>query len=155
MDFFLDREGYPRTGRIVVTAIAVLVGLPLLIWGASVVLAPVFGAGNAYKQTETADYRIENYEHFKDACNAIVAADGKIELAQDALDREQVGPLDSLREQQLATNIQALTNTRVELVTQYNSDVSKNKTKAKFKDAGLPDYIDPTGQIGAVTCPSE
>lgn len=154
MGFFFDREGEPRFGSIIVTVLVTIVVLPLLIWAGSVVLAPVFGKGDAYRKTEGADYRIANYEHFKDSCNEIVALDGKIALAEDALDRESDGEVDSPREQQLATNIQALQNTRLELVTQYNSDASKSKTKAKFKDAGLPDQID-VSTIGDVSCPSE
>jgi len=126
--------------------------LPFLIWGASVFLAPLFGAGNAYKQTESANYRIENYEMFKRDCNAIVSTEGKIKIAQDAVDNEVKGDVDSFREQQLTTNLQALENVRLEQITDYNAKASMNKTKAKFKDAGLPDHINPNDKIGSLTC---
>lgn len=135
--------------------IVILVVLPFAIWGASVLLAPLFGAGEAYKQTEGSDYRIANYERFKNDCNAIVATEGKIATAQEAVDNEVKGEVDSFREQQLSQNLQALENVRLEQISQYNADASKNETRAKFKDAGLPESINPNAEIGAVSCPSE
>lgn len=144
----------PGVGTILVLVVGAIVGallLGLAGWGLSVWLSPMFGAGNAYKKTETADYRILNYEHFKTACNDIVAQDGKIALAKSTLDAGRLDKVGSLRIQQLEGNVQALTNVRLEMATTYNADASMNKTKAKFKDAGLPDYINPT-EIGNVTC---
>lgn len=151
----MNRNERGATGVWIALGVVAVVVVPFLIWGASVALAPLFGKGEAYKQTEGADYRIANYERFKNDCNAIVATEGKIALAQDMVDNEVKGKVDSFREQQLVTNLQALQNQRLEQVTQYNADASKNTTRAKFKDAGLPDYIAPQGEIGAVSCPSE
>lgn len=155
MGFFVDREGYPRAGRIIVVAVALIVLVPIAVWGFMVATASIRGAGNAHRQTETADYRIANYERFKNDCNAIVATEGKIALAQQAVDNEVKGAVDSFREQQLTQNLQALQNVRLEQVTEYNADASKTDTRAKFLDSALPYYINPNGEIGAVECPSE
>lgn len=140
-----------KIGSIVVGVIIAI----FLVWGASVILAPLFGSGNAYKKTESADYRISNYELFKDDCNNILAIEGKIVLAQNVLDSDTKSGVDSFTLRQSKLNLLALQNGRIELIAEYNANASKNKTRAKFKDAGLPDYINPNGEIGEVSCPSE
>lgn len=121
-------------------------------WGLSVALAPVFGAGNAYKTTESGDYRIANYEHFKDSCNGIVATDGKIVVARKVLDTDTRAGVDSFTLLRDRENVQALINTRLEQITAYNSDASKEKTKAKWLSVGLPTHIPVNAKIGSVTC---
>lgn len=140
---------------LIVLAVIGALALPFVIWGASVVLAPLFGKGEAFKQTERAEYRIANYERFKNDCNAIVAQDAKIANAQDAVDSEVRGKVNTFREQQVVQNLQALENVRAEQIAEYNAAASMNETRAKFKDAGLPDYIYPDTEIGAITCPSD
>lgn len=135
-----DERGLGSVGWGVVTLIAVIV-VGFGAWGASVALAPIFGAGNAYKSTETGDYRIANYDKFFNDCNNIVGLEGKIKIANDTLSTDLSTGADAgtvLKDKQ---NLQALKNVRLEAVAQYNADASKNKTRAKFKDAGLPTRI--------------
>lgn len=148
-----DESGAGTAVLLVIGAIVGLIVLGLAGWGLTVWLSPMFGAGNAYKKTETADYRIANYEQFKTDCNAIVSLDAKIGVADEALSNGRKDHVGALRIQQLEGNVQALMNQRIELATEYNANASMSKTKDKFRDAGLPEYINPNEiTIGVLSC---
>lgn len=86
-----------------------------------------------------ADYRIGQYEEFYDRCWAIVAIEGEITLAEQAVD-DAATDWDT---SQTKRNLQALRNQRLELISAYNSDASKADTAANFRASDLPAEIDP------------
>lgn len=75
------------------------------------------------------NYRIANYERFYDRAAAIEA----LEVKACAMKVNT-----SLPEDQRETNVLALENQRITLVTQYNADARKNDTRANYLASDLP-----------------
>lgn len=121
-----------------------ILGIALFV---GVILALIYGGGWLQRLTadfrgETAqiekvqadpNFRIAAYEQFYDRMGRIEALEQQICTMQEA----------DLPENQTATNVLALTNQRIDLIEKYESDASKEDTRANFLASDLPYEINP------------
>lgn len=122
-----------------VLAIAgLVVGLYFAVWYS----ADPRGSLSAREQTRgSGSYRIASYDHYFDLCASIQAFEDRIENTQDEMNIEP-GPSPT-RLAQLQQNLTAQNNQRDSLIRQYNTDATKEGTRAPFRDDDLPYQIDP------------
>lgn len=78
-----------------------------------------------------------SYNRFFDQCAAIQGYEDAI-----ASQRELLKTAQSDDYSRINTNIGAITAERNRAIAQYNADARKIKTLARFKDNGLPNFID-------------
>lgn len=74
------------------------------------------------------NFRIAAYEAFYDRFGRIEALEQQICTMKDA----------DLPEDQVSTNVLALTNQRIDLIEKYNADARKEDTRANFLASDLP-----------------
>jgi len=120
-------------------ALAIVLGLMalggvigLVIWGASVLLSPVVGAGNVHKDVNDA----KNREHWQ--------AQYWAEYNQLQADKRQIGVLktsyDSSRSEQDRIDLEGAQNNCQQDVARYNGD-TQNVLGAKWLPEGLPSQV--------------
>lgn len=119
--------------------------------GVLAIVAVVYGinyyaaepVGKVQLEINTTDGRAQefSYNRFFDQCAAIQGYEEIIVSQRATLKTAQ--PDDYSR---INTNIGAITAERSRAIAQYNVDARKIKTLARFKDNGLPDYIDSTNE---------
>jgi len=85
-------------------------------------------------------YRIANYDKFFEQCQAIVSLEGQIGLTKQSIQTDDQTQL--FYDQQ---NLRALQGRRLELVSVYNANAAKAGTAGQFRDASLPQKIEPNG----------
>lgn len=130
----------------------ILIGLVLLvvIGGCTYWWAPWKGEIEERNQTVgSGTYRIASYEWYFDQCSAIqtheqIYGNYKTELGSDPAP----SPDQAVR---LKAGMTAEANTWAALVNEYNANAAKERTKAQFKDDGLPDNINPSNLNDGVT----
>lgn len=100
--------------------------------------AEVRGVSQAERQIESADSRINNYDHFYDLCafvqtqeTSLIAQRSQLEDAESEKSRDRI-----------RSNIAGLEAQRARAVNQYNADASKAYTKARFLGKDLPKKLD-------------
>lgn len=125
-----------------VFAVLVLIVLSagMLAW--KYLTAEVSGRVNAEVQIESAPSRIANYESYFDQCAAIQGYEASL-VAQKAALSGLTGD-DASR---IRTVIAGITAQRSRAIAQYNVDVRKDYTKARFLDSGLPKAIDAKSEV--------
>lgn len=111
-------------------------------------MAPVAGKADAEWKIESADSRIGNYEKYFDQCAAIQGYEGSIEVQEAAL-KAATAPEDKSRLQTVIAGIKAQ---RSRAIAQYNADVRKVYTQARFKDSSLPQQLDDSTTGGKTQC---
>jgi hypothetical protein len=133
------REGL-SWGAIGCGAVALLVLLPLLVWGFTVATAELRGRGDAHVQLNSASYRIAAYDHFFEQCSSIQGTEGSI----DAL-IAQLAEAKSQRTKDLVnSSLAGAKAIRLQAINDYNADARKNYTEGQFRDSDLPYYIEPS-----------
>lgn len=115
--------------------------------GVVVLIAVIYGVryysaetvGKVEMEVNTTDGRAQefSYNRFFDQCAAIQGYEDAIASQRELLKTAQ--PDDFAR---INTNVGAITAERNRAIAQYNADARKIKTLARFKDNGLPDFID-------------
>jgi len=120
-----------------VFAVLVLIVLSagLLAW--RYLTAEVSGRVNAEVQLESAPSRIANYESYFDQCAAIQGYEAAL-----AAQRSSLAGLSGDDASRVKTVIAGISAQRSRAIAQYNVDVRKDYTKARFLDSGLPKAID-------------
>ena len=111
------------------------------IWGLGVATAGIYGRGEAYKQIQSADFRIAAYEKFFNQYASIKTLEGQIDelTAQLALLEPGTRSYD--------LTLSSLTGTkglRHSAIQQYNADARKDWTEGQFRDNDLPYQIPDT-----------
>lgn len=115
---------------IFIAAVAIIVGIIYLSGGISYLTAPFRGEVAEREITEAdGNYRISAYEEFYDLNAQVEALNTQICTMKENK---------SLPVDQRETNVLALTNTRTDLVNEYNADARKTETRAKFLASDLP-----------------
>lgn len=80
-------------------------------------------------------FKIQAYNRFHDLCQEVIGFDAKIASLQS------FGILDEIDKRALA----GLTNMRINSVTKYNADASKDWTAGQFRDNDLPYQLNLNG----------
>lgn len=102
-------------------------------WAASVAFSPVKGAGEAFKQKQSAVNRIQKQEMFEQLTADIDGYVAKISVARAAVTSATSEIDRGLRQ----TELIGITQTCIDAVQQYNAE-SRKYTSRDFKSAGLP-----------------
>jgi hypothetical protein len=118
----------------IVVAVIVIIILPAVIWYIGVATSNVAGKGNAIKQKNTANNRIQAQEAFEQSYADIKAADKKVAIAKEALDLDPTDPT-------LRTNYTGVQQFCVGAVETYNADARKY-SREDFRSTDLPQVID-------------
>jgi hypothetical protein len=105
-----------------------------LLWGLGVIGAPVKGAGDAFKQKESANNRIAKQELFEELYADYESTVAKIKPAKQAMKQNP----DSIIKQTEYTGLQ---NYCLDVVAQYNAESNKYLA-VDFKRADLPYELD-------------
>lgn len=101
-----------------------------LLWGLGVIGAPVKGAGDAFKQKESADNRIVQQAEFEDLYNEYKDSLAKIPAAEKALKRDPDSVIKN-------TELTGLINYCIEVAGDYNAE-SEKYLAVDFKRVDLP-----------------
>jgi len=128
-----------KTSKIIWLSVLAVVVLVILSWGGyalSVAMSGPKGVGDAIKTKNSAKNWTDAQAGFEDSYQAIVSADKKIAVHQEALKAEPQSPI-------LQTNLTGTTSMCISAVAQYNAD-SRKYLKEEFKSADLPYQIDST-----------
>lgn len=125
----------------VLVLIAVMVFWFLLasaIWGVGVATAGIFGRGEAYKQIQSADFRVQAYQTFFNQCASIQGLEGQIDELTGTLEKYERGS----REYNITlTSIAGVKGARHQAIAKYSQDALKDWTEGQFRDADLPHQI--------------
>ena len=125
----------------VVGSLAVLLLVASAIWGFGVLTAPIFGKGEAYKEIQSSDFRIQAYQTFFNQCASIQGLEGQIDELVVALGYYERGS----REYNITvTSIAGVKGARHQAIAKYNQDALKNWTEGQFRDNNLPYQISDT-----------
>jgi len=123
-----------RVGVAVLATIVVVSILGAIGWGIGVLLSDPAGKGNAIKQKNTANNRIQAQELFEQSYADIKAADKKVKIAKEALATDPADPT-------LRTNYTGVLQFCVSAVEDYNADARKYSLE-DFRSSDLPYQID-------------
>ena len=127
-------------GGIVALSVVMLIVLVAGVWGASVLVSNIRGAGNAIKTKNSAVMRIGQQEQFEQLAADYDGYLTKISIAKRAV-RDAAGDDVNLPLRQ--TELLGLRQTCVDAAQQFNAN-SRKFTARDWKSAGLPAQLDPT-----------
>lgn len=119
---------------LVIALLGILWGLAIGVWGFSVATAGIYGRGEAHKQINSAEFRIQAYEHFFEACSSIQGLEGSIDELTAQLD----GTTDQRMRNIVASSLAGVKSARHQAIADYNADARKNYTEGQFRDNDLP-----------------
>jgi len=130
----VTRSGLWRFMVIVAVLAIFFALLGWLLWGLGVLGAPVKGAGDAYKQKESASNRIVQQAQFEDLKAEYDSTLVKIKPAKQALERDPDSQIKN-------TELTGLVNYCIEVAGEYNAE-SRKYLAADFKAIDLPATLD-------------
>jgi hypothetical protein len=152
-DWAEEVESRPVVTLLKGLGLLIAVGLVVMtvLWGFGVVTAPWKGKGDAYQQKESSSNWVNAQRGFHDLDNKFETYKTQVEDAKAALAEVQKQyptsngtPYDPGAQQvaNARTTLTGLTQQCQNVVTQYNTDSQSYMTQ-DFKDAGLPEKLDP------------
>lgn len=112
-------------------------------WAFKYYTAPIKGTVDAEVQIESGHNRIQNYERYFDMCSLAQTRQDSLEVQKSLLESAE----DSKERSRIRSNIAGLEAQLARAVNQYNVDVQKEYTMARFKDASLPYELSTTQPI--------
>lgn len=133
----MDAAEAKTASKYIAFGLVALAAVSALTLGWKYLTAEVSGRVNAEVQIESAPSRLANYEAYFDQCAAIQGYEASLVVQREAL----VG-LTGDDAQRVKTVIAGISAQRSRAIAQYNVDVRKDYTKARFLDSGLPKVID-------------
>lgn len=120
-----------RIAGIIVGSIALILGLTLGVWALTVAFSPAQGAGDAYRQKNSAANWTAAQARFEDEYADIVATDRKITLSVPDEDSDRTAK----------DTYKGLQSYCISVVADYNADARKYLA-SDFRSADLPAQID-------------
>lgn len=141
-------NGNIPVGKIIGWSILAILGVIALwlllasaIWGFGVATAGIFGSGEARKQIQSAEFRIEAYQTFFNQCGSIQGLEGQIDELEAQLNKFERGS----REYNItAVSLAGVKGARHQAIARYNQDANKDYTEGQFRDKNLPHQIPDT-----------
>jgi len=115
--------------------------LMIALWGFGVFTAGIKGQGEAYKEIQSKEFRLESYNYFFDQYHSILALEGQIDVNISMLNSMEEGTKDYNR---IRINVVALQSLRHQAIQSYNAEASKDYTAGQFRDNNLPYQIEDT-----------
>lgn len=134
-----------RAVLVIVVFLAVIWILVAAVWGLGVATAGIYGRGEAYKEIQSADFRIQAYQTFFNQCASIQGLEGQIDELTAILGQYEQGS----REYKITlTSIAGAKGARHQAIAKYNNDAQKSWTEGQFRDKNLPYRIMDTNYPG-------
>ena len=134
--------------RVILYIVLGMVGILLLwlviastIWGFGVATAGIFGRGEAHKQIQSSEFRIESYQHFFNTCASIQGLEGQIDELTAQLKQFEPG---SREYNIISVSLTGVKGFRHTAIAKYNQDALKDYTEGQFRDSDLPYQIKDT-----------
>lgn len=124
-----------------ITGFITIAVLMIALWGFGVFTAGIKGQGEAYKEIQSKEFRLEAYNYFFDQYHSILALEGQIDVNISMLNDIEEGTKDYSR---IRTNVAALQSLRHQAIQSYNAQASKDYTVGQFRDYNLPYQIEDT-----------
>lgn len=116
-------------------ALAAVLLVPAIMWGASVLFSPVAGRGNQIKDINRAENRTFSQQHFETLYGDVKTYDQQLAVQTTA--RDSVPADDQMEQSRMRAVVAGLQGQCLSVVQQYNADSNKVSVGA-FKDTGLP-----------------
>ena len=123
-----------------VAVLAIAFGITWAAFGLRVATAGLVGRGEAHIQIQSANFRIQAYDHFHDLCAAVQRNERAIDNQEDQLAQTTSERTKDI----LRTSIAGTRSAREGGIAQYNEDAKKNYTIGQFRDNELPFQLDTT-----------
>lgn len=140
MSYRQDVKATMGAGGIAAIVVVIVIVLAGAVWGGSVLLSNVTGAGGAIKQKNSTVNRIGQQEQFEQLSADFDGYLVKITGAKKAVLKAQADPVNlPLRE----TELQGLEQQCIDTAQQFNAN-SRKYTAREWKSAGLAARLDPT-----------
>lgn len=117
--------------------VALIFALAGVIWGGSVLLSDVTGAGGAIKQKNSTVNRIQQQANFEDLVTTYQGYLVKVKLSKTALAAAST----TIDKQIAQTNLQGISQACVDTAQEFNADSAKYLAR-DWKSAGLPLTLD-------------
>lgn len=141
------KDGLSATG--VVVGGVVLAGVIAAGWWAvDVATSDVHGRGDQIRHTNSGTNRSAWYIHFYDLKTAYESDVNAVQVAKEAINQfnkdNPNGAGDQTQRTNLETNLIGARQLCANVAYAYNNDSLKTQVGAQFKDAGLPENLDPT-----------
>lgn len=115
-------------------------------WAYKYYTASARGAITAHEQLESANSRIQKYNHFFDLCTTVQRQKAQLNAQKSRLKMEP----DTKVQSRIRTNIAAIQAQVAGSVAQYNNDSAKSYTAARFKASNLPASLSTEGNTQCV-----
>lgn len=122
---------------VLVLCVAAIVTLAAIGLGVRYFMAEPTGKVVMHETVTSGRAQLNSYDHFYDACAMIQGYEASLQGYRKALTVAKSE--DDI--QRLNTVITAVEAERSRAVMQYNADARKTETMARYKDRGLPDFI--------------
>ena len=136
----------------IVAILGLWVAIAGAIFGFRVATAGIVGKGEAHIQIQSAEFRIEAYQHFFNMCGSIQGLEGSIDEFTALLEKFEPGS----REYNMTANtVASVKSFRHQAIAKYNQDALKDYTEGQFRDNDLPYQIPDTNypeQGGKTVC---
>lgn len=124
----------------VIGAIVLWIAIASAVWGFGVATAGIYGRGEAQKEVQSKDFRLEAYHYFFNQCASIQGLEGKIDELTVQLEQLEPGTRTYDYTLSSLTGVKGL---RHEAIRKYNQD-ALTWTKGQFRDNDLPYEIPDT-----------
>lgn len=111
-------------------------------WAWKYYTASIKGKVNAEVQIESAESRIQWYNHFHDLCSVVQSNKESLRVQKMLLESSESND-ERIR---IRANIGGIQAQIARNVNRYNADASKNYTAARFKDSDLPFKLSVSGE---------
>jgi hypothetical protein len=128
-----------KTILYIIVGFLVLTILMISLWGFGVFTAGIKGQGEAYKEIQSKEFRLESYNYFFNQYHSILSLEGQIDVNISMLDSMEKDTKDYNR---IRTNVVALQSLRHQAIQSYNAEASKDYTAGQFRDKNLPYQIE-------------
>ncbi len=125
----------------IVAAIVLWIAIASAVWGFGVATAGIYGRGEARKEIQSAEFRIEAYQHFFNMCGSIQGLEGQIDELTAELELFEPGSREYTHTVKSLTGVKGY---RHQAIARYNQDALKDYTEGQFRDKDLPYQIPDT-----------
>ena len=132
-----DREVVSSSKRWIVAFVVAIIVLPMIIWGASVLLSGPKGKGDQIVRNNSEINRTEQQQMFEDLYAQIRSLDDRVDVAQEVVENDEAAGRDSRIS---TTNLTGLQNVCLEAVGSYNA-AARQVLSRDWRAEDLPQEI--------------
>lgn len=132
-----EKEVWYKTRRWIITFVVLIIVMPLIIWGFTVLTSDAKGKGDQIIRNNSEVNRTEQQQMFEDLFAQITSLDQRIDLAQQVVAADTAAGKDTTISQQ---NLLGAQNVCLEAIGKYNAAARKVLAK-DWRSSDLPQEI--------------